>query len=211
MKRIESRVALLEQHRQPAAAGDSPDVAATRERLADRGAWFHAAPPAVQDYFTTIIASCGPWGDESADEVCTIVSRRVKETHPLFWPLTDIVAFAYGWRGGSGLADVQVWLLDRARYRLEGHIVQVECNGSIGPASRERTYARMFGMDYDRDALSVPVGAIPTALLSLWRASGARDAETLALMGIFAAELALLATDEAEREERAPGGAWKAG
>ncbi len=204
MKRIETRLALLEQRRQPAAAGDAPEVAATRERLADRAAWFHAAPPAVQEYFTTIIASCGPWRDESADEVRTIVSRRVKETHPLFWPLTDIVAFAYGWRGGIGLADVQVRLLDRARYRLEGHIVQVECNGSIGPASRERTYARMFGAEYNRAALSVPVGAIPTALLPLWHASGARDAETLALMGIFAAERALLATDGAKRGERTP-------
>ncbi len=204
MKRIENRLTLLEQRRQPAAAGDSPEVAATRERLADRGAWFHAAPLAVQAYFTTIIASCGPWGDESADEVRTIVSNRVKETHPLFWPLTDIVAFTYGWRGGIGLEDVQVRLLDCARYRLEGHIVQVECNRSVSPISRERTYARMFGIDYDRVALSVPIGTIPSALLLLWRASGAHDAETLALMGIFAAEFALLATDDAEREEQTP-------
>ncbi len=204
MKRIETRLALLEQRRQPASGGDAPEVAAMRERLADRGAWFHAAPPAVQEYFTTIIASCDPWGDESADKVRTIVSARTKETHPLFWPLTDIVEFAYGWRGGIGLEEVQVRLLDSARYRLEGHIVQVECNRSVGPASRERTYAHIFGMDYDRAALSVPVGKIPSALLPLWRASGAHDAETLALMGIFAAELALLATEDAEREERTP-------
>ncbi len=205
MKRIESRVALLEQRRQPAAAGDVPDaVAATRERLADRGAWFHAAPSAVRDYFTTIIASCGPWRDESADEVRTIVSARTKETHPLFWRLTDTIEFAYAWRGGIGLADVQVRLLALARYRLQGHIVQVECNGSLGPDARERTYARMFGKDYDRAALAVPVGMIPTALLPLWRAGGARDAETLALMGLFAAERALLATDDEEREEGTP-------
>jgi hypothetical protein len=202
MKRIETRLALLEQRRQPASAGDAPEVAATRERLADRGAWFHAAPPAVQEYFTTIIASCGPWGDESADEVRTIVSARTKETHPLFWPLTDIVEFAYVWRGGIGLEEAQVRLLDSARYRLEGHIVRAECNGFLGPASRERTYARMFGAGYDRAALCAPVGKIPLALLPLWRAGGAHDAETLALMGIFAAELALLATDDAEREER---------
>lgn len=202
MKRIETRLVLLEQRHQPQPVSDVPEVAATRKRLADRGAWFHAAPPAVQDYFTTIIASCGPWGDESADEVRTIVSARTKETHPLFWPLTDIVEFAYAWRGGISLEDVQVRLLDSAQYRLEGHIALYECDHHIGPASRERTYARIFGADFDREALSAPVGMVPTALLPLWRASGAHDAETLAVMGIGEAECALLAVDDVEPEGR---------
>ena len=195
---IDRRLARLEADALPPPVGRvSAEVAAVRARLADRAAWFHAAPPAVRDYLGGIIASCGPWGNESADEVRTIVSARTKETHPLFWRLTDIVEFAYGWRGGIGLEDVQVRLLDRARYRLEGHIVQTECNHFIGPESRERTHVRLFGADHEQARLEAPPGCIPHALLDLWRERGTRDPDVLALAGLGAAELALLAEDEA--------------
>jgi hypothetical protein len=186
---IGTRLRILEQRILPAEA---------QEDTWNADAWRDAAPTAVTAYYEAIVDEVYPdWRErDGSDEV----NDRAHAAHPLLSQVTEAVQIEVAHHGQPvHLRRVQWRLLSDATYRLKA-VVARERGRLYDPETSWQTWRRMYN--------GGPLGEIATIAgkawndrsgetwVRVWRECGTSDPDVLALAGLHAAELALLAADE---------------
>jgi hypothetical protein len=184
---ITTRLRILEQRILPAEPAPI-DTGAT---------WLEAAPPAVLDYYVAVAADVERTGQVDPDDA----NDRAHAAHPLLKGVAVAVELEALRGAPVDLRRVQWELLADASCRL-GFAVAAE-RGKLHDTETDRQCRqRLYGFPGDwssegarrvREAYGDRTGA---AWAALWRECGTSDPDVLALAGLHAAELALLAADE---------------